>query len=177
MRTRRPPRLPRLESRNHMLLIAAGVAAHEHSVLGVGDRQARLAVVMGGAARHPTAARLSPVEGLGNGFSSHGAPRLDHCRMEKNPVTFSTICRASSRVSSRPRHGCHSAVVRSTRLSLAALDGFTEDLTAGSAPLRASGLMPMCLVNSPARAAEPLSSRHLRRLKQSNVAAGVDETP
>src|SRR5262249_28063291 len=66
---------------------------------------------------------------------------LDHsCRMEKNPATFSTICRASSRVSSRPRRGCHSAVVRSIRLSLAALDGFTEHLAAGSAPLRASGL-------------------------------------
>ena len=37
------------------------------------DRQARLAVVMGRAARHPAAARLAPAEGLGDGLSGdHG---------------------------------------------------------------------------------------------------------
>ena len=90
---------------------------------------------------------------------SHGAPRRCCCgrwwmsfagvavsafnhsvRTLKKPVTFSAICRASSRVSSRRRRGCQSSMVRSIRPSFAALDGFTEDLTAGFAPFRAFGL-------------------------------------
>src|SRR3984893_10161895 len=57
-----------------------------------------------------------------------GTLALDHsCKMEKNPVTFSAICRASSRLRSRRRRGCHTAIVRSIRLSLAASDCFIED--------------------------------------------------
>ena len=41
----------------------------------VADRKARRAIVMRRAARHPAAARLAPAEGLGDGFSGHGAPR------------------------------------------------------------------------------------------------------
>jgi hypothetical protein len=39
-----------------------------------------------------------------------------------------------------PEARCHSLMVLSIRLSFAGFDGFTEDLTVGSAPLRASGL-------------------------------------
>ena len=106
-------------------------------------------------------ARAAPAEGLGDGFSGHGAPRRrsawrarrcrwprelsarDHsARTAKKPVTFSVICRASSRLRSRPMRGCQTWRVRSIRLSFAACDGFTEDLTGGSSPLRAPGLRP-----------------------------------
>jgi hypothetical protein len=55
-------------------------------------------------------------------------------------VTFSAICRASSRLRLRPKRGCHSLMVSSIRLSFAGFDGFTEDLTVGSSPHRAPGL-------------------------------------
>src|SRR6266542_1296817 len=72
--------------------------------------------------------------GTGNSARDHSA------RMAKKPLTFSAICLASSRLRSRPRRGCQTWRVRSIRLSFAECDGFTEDLTAGFSPLRASGL-------------------------------------
>ena len=41
----------------------------------ISDRKARRAVVMRRAPRRPAAARLASAEGLGDGFSGHGAPR------------------------------------------------------------------------------------------------------
>src|SRR5215831_15490470 len=65
-----PPHATHSKGCDQVVLIASGMAAHEHlAVLGVGDRQARLAIVMRRAARHPAAARLSPVEGLRNTLS------------------------------------------------------------------------------------------------------------
>ena len=55
-------------------------------------------------------------------------------------MTFSAICRASSRLRSRPKRGCQTWRVRSIRLSFAVCDVFTEDLTGGYLPLRAPGL-------------------------------------
>jgi hypothetical protein len=54
------------------------MAADQHlAVICVADRQARLAIVMGRAARHPPAARLSPAKGLGDGPASKVA-QLGH---------------------------------------------------------------------------------------------------
>jgi hypothetical protein len=51
----------------------------------------------------------------------------DHlARIAKKPVTFSTICRASSSVMLRPVRGCHTLRVRWIKLSLAAWDRFTK---------------------------------------------------
>src|SRR5262249_3288732 len=66
----------RPERRDDLLLVAPGVAAHQDfAAVGVLDGKARISIGVRRAARHPTAAHLSPVEGLGNGFSGHGAPR------------------------------------------------------------------------------------------------------
>ncbi len=66
------PQSARPESRDNPSLVAARMAAHQHlAVAGVAGRQARHAIVMGRAARHPAAARLSPSEGLGDGLSGH----------------------------------------------------------------------------------------------------------
>src|SRR6516162_500278 len=94
-------------------------------------------------ARHPGGASFAPAEGLGDGFSRHGAPpescgleraslslaahrsAFDHsARTAKKPVTFSAICRASSQLTSRPRRERQSLRVGSIRLSFAAGDGF-----------------------------------------------------
>ena len=77
-------RLPKAASAkggDHVALIAAGMAAHEHlAVFARTDRKARLAILMRRAARHPCRARAVPAEGLGDGFSGHGAPRLPSVR-------------------------------------------------------------------------------------------------
>src|SRR5262249_31714979 len=70
-----PPHATHSKGCDQVVLIASGVAAHEHlAVLGVGDRQAGLAIVMRRAARHPAAAHLAAAEGLRNTLSGHGAP-------------------------------------------------------------------------------------------------------
>jgi predicted ATPase len=61
-------------------------------------------------------------------------------RQSYEPVTFSTICRASSSLMLRPVRGCQTLRVRWIKLSLAAWNRFIEDLTAGLSPLRAPGL-------------------------------------
>src|SRR3984893_7330757 len=83
----------------------------------------------------------SEVEGLVVSFAGTGISARDHsASMAKKPMTFSTICRASSRLRSRPRRGFQTSRVRSITLSFAACDGFTEDFTVGFGPFRASGL-------------------------------------
>src|SRR5580700_2867362 len=60
----------------HILLIASGMAADEHfAVAGIGDREARLAIVMRWTARHPCPAGSVPAERSGDRFSFHGALR------------------------------------------------------------------------------------------------------
>ena len=155
-------RAARPQRRDDPLLVAAGVAAHQHlAVVGVTDRQARLAIVMGRAARHPAAADLAPAEGLGDGLSGHGAPR--RCpRRSGLPVSFAGDAHLGPRPFGEDGEeagdvlgdlpGVLAAQItpearlpdlagaRSIRLSFAACDGFTEDLTGGSSPLRAPGL-------------------------------------
>ena len=56
----------------------------------------------------------SEVEGLVVSFAGTGISARDHSvRMAKKPVMFSTICRASSRLRSRPRRGFQISRVRS----------------------------------------------------------------
>ena len=74
------PYAERLERRDHLLLFATGVAMHQHPVVvGVADRQAGRAVIVGRAARHPANARAPGAECPGDGFSRHRAPRLCPC--------------------------------------------------------------------------------------------------
>src|SRR5262249_50819058 len=73
--------------------------------------------------------------------------------------TFSAICRAPSRLRSRASRGCQTRRVRLIRLSFAACDGFTEDLTAGFSPLRAPGLRS----RTPTDDAGPWRDLHLGR--------------
>src|SRR5262249_51243863 len=75
-------------------------------------------------------------------LAARRSARPHSARMAKKPVTFSASCRTSSGLRSRPRRGFQTSRVRQKRASLAACNGFTEDLTDGSAPLRASGLLP-----------------------------------
>ena len=76
------PQAARAQRRDDALLVAAGMAAHQHlAVVRVADRKARRAVVMRRAARRPAAAGLPPAEGLGDGFSGHGAP--PRCRRRR----------------------------------------------------------------------------------------------
>jgi hypothetical protein len=51
------------------------VVRGEPRPLGIGDREARLAIFMRRAARHPSAAGFAPAEGRGDGLSVHDAPR------------------------------------------------------------------------------------------------------
>jgi len=63
----------RLEYRDDLLLVAAGVTAHQDFVvLGILDGQAWLAILVGGAPCHPRGADLATTEGPGDGFSGHG---------------------------------------------------------------------------------------------------------
>jgi hypothetical protein len=79
--------------------------------------------------------------GLPASFARERHSALDHSvSSAKNPMTFSVICRRSSRLRSRPMRGCQIWRVRSIRLSFAACDGFNENLTGGSTP-------PMLLVS------------------------------
>ena len=159
--TGRAPRSAAITS----LLVAAGVAAHQHLVVvRVADREARRAVVMRRAACRPAAAGFPPAEGLGDGFSGHGAPprlrRRRACRYrspasasrpatirparEKKPVTFAAICRASSRLRSRPRRGCQTSRVRpissSFQIVVCCVRWFHRRPHGRFSPLRAPGL-------------------------------------
>ena len=50
---------------DHLALIASGMAAHEHlAAFAIGDRQARLAILVRRAACHPGGAHLAPAEPL-----------------------------------------------------------------------------------------------------------------
>jgi hypothetical protein len=75
-------------------------------------------------------------------------------RMVKKPVAFSTICRASSRLRSRPNRGFQTSRVRLIRLSFAACSGFTEDFTVDSEAFRTSG----CRLQNPTGEAGPTAT-------------------
>ena len=74
-----------MAARQVLLSITAGMATDEHlSAVRITDRQARCLVIMGRTARRPTTACLASAEGLGNGFSGHGAsPRRQRRRLSR----------------------------------------------------------------------------------------------
>src|SRR5262249_39722446 len=68
--------------RDHPHLLTAGMAANEHLALfALTDREARFAIIMRRAARHPAGAGPAATEDLRNVFSGHGAPRGCHERL------------------------------------------------------------------------------------------------
>src|SRR5262249_28224050 len=83
------PDSARLECRDNLLLVAASVTAHQDfAVLGIFDRQAWLAILMGGAPCHPRAADLATTECPGDDFSGHSGSGRWH-------TAFSTVRRVS----------------------------------------------------------------------------------
>ena len=59
------PKTARTERRDHPPLVAAGVAKDKYlSIVAVKDTQARLTIIVGGAARRPARAVLAASEGL-----------------------------------------------------------------------------------------------------------------
>jgi hypothetical protein len=66
--------LARSKRRDHVSLIAPGMAVHENLVALFVDGETRLVIVVYGAVRHPSAADFAATEGLGDWVSRHGAP-------------------------------------------------------------------------------------------------------
>jgi len=139
----------RLQGGDHLTLIASGVTSdQDFAIAAVLNGQAGVAIGMRRALCQITATDLSTAENPRDhggdhsevslraaagllSFAAAGASPQDHSRrMEKNPVTFSAICRASSREIARPNRGCQTAIVWSIRLSLAARGTFIAGDTA-----------------------------------------------
>src|SRR5262249_663018 len=124
---------------NHQLALAgerSGQAIDDVDVLGNRRDIERLDIGRPEAA-HSSA---SEAEISRSAFGSNVVSARDHsARMVKKPVTFSTICLASSRLKSRPSRRHQTWRVRSIRLSLVLCD-FTEDLMVDAWPIHAPGL-------------------------------------
>jgi len=68
------PHTARAKCGDHLALIATGMASHEHlATFGIGDGEARLAILMRRAARHPRATGFAPPRALAiiSAFMAH----------------------------------------------------------------------------------------------------------